>query len=148
MKVYPIIFTLFRMQPSADGLLDSKGKFGLTTNQIYYLPLENYSDNDIQKIVKFFDSEEYKILQKTTTTGQFLKDGFIKSLDINKIIGKKSKPMIIENNSSDIDLEKTMAAKKIKSFITKKHREHKNKKTKSNKSGGKKSTKKYSKKKS
>jgi type I restriction-modification system DNA methylase subunit len=80
-------FILFRMRPSADGLLDVEGNLGLMTDQIYYLPLEKYSNAEIQKIITFFNSEEYKTLQKITTTSQFLKDAFIKSLNIDKIIG-------------------------------------------------------------
>ena len=93
-------YILFRMQPSSQGLLDKTGKLGLS-GQIYFLPLQEYKINEINAIDKFFKSDIYKKLQQITTTGQYLKDSFIKNLDLNKII-----------HSS-----------KIKKFITKKHRE-------------------------
>jgi hypothetical protein len=136
-------FILFRMQPAVEGILDSTGNIGLSTDQIYYLPLEGYNKTDINKIVKFFKSEPYKILQKATTTGQFLKDVFIKSININKIIGKSPKSLIVEEseNSSEVD-KKEEAGKKIKTLITKKHREKKQQTKKSSK-GGKKYTRKH-----
>lgn len=131
-------FILFRMQPSVEGILDSTGNIGLSTDQIYYLPLEGYNKTDIGKIVNFFKSEQYKILQKATTTGQFLKDGFIKSINIDKITGKKPKLLIIENSTEE---KKEHARLKINKFITKKVREKKEKTKKASK-GGKKNTRK------
>lgn len=142
-------FILFRMQPAAEGVLDATGNVGLSTDQIYYLPLEEYNKTDVNNIIKFFKSEQYRVLQKATTTGQFLKDAFIKSININKIVGKTLKrKLIIEDDSSNSVTIKRDAAKKIKSFVTKKHRERKNKKTKNSKSGGKRYTKKNNNKKS
>jgi hypothetical protein len=83
-------YILYRMQPSAQGRLDKTGRYGLFS-QIYYLPLKDYTDKQIESIKEFFESDMYRTLQQVTTTGQYLKDAFIKSIDISKIIGEKSK---------------------------------------------------------
>ena len=77
-------YILFRMQPSSQGIIDKTGHLGLSS-QIYFLPLEEYSKNEIKGIEGFFKSNIYKKLQQITTTGQYLKDSFIKNLNIDKI---------------------------------------------------------------
>ncbi len=72
------------MQPSSQGIIDKTGHLGLSS-QIYFLPLEEYSTNEIKGIEGFFKSSIYKKLQQITTTGQYLKDSFIKNLNIDKI---------------------------------------------------------------
>ena len=83
-------YIFFRMQPSADGIMDKTGNFGLG-QQIYYLPLSTYNSEQKILIDNFFKSNDYKTLQQITTTGQYLKDAFIKSLNINKILAEKDK---------------------------------------------------------
>jgi hypothetical protein len=92
-------YMLFRMQPSSKGILDKTGELG-ASSQVYFLPLKQYNLNEIKHINSFFNSDTYNTLQKITTTGQYLKDSFVKTLDIDKII----------------------KSSKIKHFITKKHR--------------------------
>jgi hypothetical protein len=82
-------YILFRMQPQKEGILDESGKFGIGP-QIYYLSLSDYSNNQQLMIEEFFKSTDYRKLQQITTTGQYLKDSFIKSIDINKIIQNHS----------------------------------------------------------
>jgi hypothetical protein len=88
---YKIIkFFLFRMQPARDGVLDSTGKFGLG-QQIYYIPLTNFNKLQIEKISRFFKGNEYRKLQESTTTGQYLKDSFISHINISKVIESSNK---------------------------------------------------------
>lgn len=78
-------YILYRMQPSSQGRLDKSGVLGLSA-QIYFLPLNEYTKKQIESIDRFFKSDIYKTLQQLTTTGQYLKDAFIKHLNINKIL--------------------------------------------------------------
>jgi hypothetical protein len=77
-------YILYRMVPSSIGTIDSTGKYALTTDQMYYYPLQSAEDGE--KLRVFFTSEDYKKLVKMTTTGQFLKDTFISHLNIAKIL--------------------------------------------------------------
>jgi superfamily II DNA or RNA helicase len=78
-------YILFRMQPSATGIFDKTGQFGVGP-QIYYLSLIPYTISQRKMIENFFISQDYRKLQQITTTGQYLKDIFIKHIDIQKII--------------------------------------------------------------
>lgn len=125
-------YILFRMQPSSQGILDKTGKLGLSS-QIYFLPLKQYSVTEINAIDNFFKSDIYKKLQQITTTGQYLKDSFIKNLNINKIIKSSKLKNFITKKHRENKIKKDNASKKITNFI---------KKTKNRKRGGSKKTRK------
>ena len=78
-------YILFRMQPPATGIFDETGRFGVGP-QIYYLSLSDYNRSQRLLIDKFFNSQDYRKLQQITTTGQYLKDTFVKHIDIAQII--------------------------------------------------------------
>lgn len=95
---YKIIkFFLFRMQPARDGVLDSTGKFGLG-QQIYYIPLTTFNKLQIGKISRFFKGNEYRKLQESTTTGQYLKDAFISHINISNVIEASNKHFSISGS--------------------------------------------------
>jgi len=136
---------LFESKPMSDGFLDKNGEYGVGPHT-FYIPFETASDGKL--LEKFFKSDTYKTLVKVSITSQYLKTSLISYLNINKILGNKSKrEFIIEDSSSSSELVKREAAKKIKKFVTKKHRQRKIKnKTKSSTKGGKGKTKKLYKK--
>jgi hypothetical protein len=108
---------------------DYEGKYGMS-QLTFAIPITSKKQGD--EIVKAINSDKFKKIINATKWGAFQTDWRM---------FKYFKPDFYKY------FLKEDAGKKIKAFVTKKHREHKNNKTKSNKSGGKKSTKKYTKKK-
>ena len=70
------------MNPTNPGILDFKGNYGLYA-QIYYIPIKNIN---VKKMEAFFNSDNYNTLVKSITTSQFLKDSFVKYIDINQFL--------------------------------------------------------------
>lgn len=132
---------------------DFDGKYGMS--QITFgIPITSKKQGD--DIVKAINTDKFKEIIKATKWGAFQTDWrmfkYFKP-DFYKYFLKEEgktlkRKLIIEDDSSNSVTIKRDAAKKIKSFVTKKHRERKNKKTKNSKSGGKRYTKKNNNKKS
>lgn len=74
---------LFRMKPFELGMYD-KGDL-LLSSEIYFLPLTEFTKEEKENIITFFQSDIYKKMVSITTTSQFLKGGLVNYLDIEKI---------------------------------------------------------------
>ena len=74
---------LFRMKPFELGMYD-KGDL-LLSAEIYFLPLTEFTKEEKENIIAFFQSDIYKKMVTITTTSQFLKGGLVDYLDIDKI---------------------------------------------------------------
>jgi hypothetical protein len=136
-----------------DVIIDENGKYGITQEAIA-IRIKNQKEGNLLK--QCLMSKNFDDILKAMSFGNFridwrmfkyFKPDFYKYFlkEEGKTLKRK---LIIEDDSSNSVTIKRDAAKKIKSFVTKKHRERKNKKTKNSKSGGKRYTKKNNNKKS
>lgn len=73
------------MKPTNEGLLDFKGVYGLYA-QIYFIPIKGIN---IKKLQQFFTSNEYRTLVNSVTTSQYLKDAFVKHINIRLFLSKR-----------------------------------------------------------
>ena len=124
---------------------DYEGKYGMS-ELTFGIPITSKKQGD--EIVKAINTDKFKQIINATKWGAFQTDWrmfkYFKP-DFYKYFLKKDNHHI-EEQSGHSDSVKKEAAKKIKAFVTKKHREHKNTKSKNGKSGGKRYTKKTNKK--
>jgi hypothetical protein len=75
---------LFEAKPRSKPFYDKEGKYGVGPHTFYYICK---SDSDAQKMLSFFESEDYKKLLDLILTSQYLKAGFLKNLNIDIILG-------------------------------------------------------------
>ena len=79
---------LFMISTSNDFFVDTSGTYCVGPNTIY-ISLDAMSNHEIQLLVDFFASSDYKdLVTAVKTTRQFLKMALIQHLNINYIVGK------------------------------------------------------------
>lgn len=138
---------------------DYDGKYGISQGG-FGIPITSKKQGD--DIIKAINSDKFQQILKSTKWGAFqidyrmfkyFKPDFYKQFLKGEVNKNTKKDFIIEESSDSSDMIKRDAAKKIKKFITKKHRERKNKKksnaskkSKTSTKGGKRKTKKLYKK--
>jgi hypothetical protein len=99
-------YILFRMSPTHEGRLDFKGNYGLYA-QIYFIPIKGIN---VKKLQGFFSSEDYKTLVNSVTTSQYLKDSFVKHIDIGLFsLKRQTKKALSADNYSPDDSVKNVS---------------------------------------
>jgi hypothetical protein len=99
-------YILFRMSPTHEGRLDFKGNYGLYA-QIYFIPIKGIN---VKKLQGFFSSEDYKTLVNSVTTSQYLKDSFVKHIDIGLFsLKRQTKKALSSDNYSPDDSVKNIS---------------------------------------
>lgn len=81
-------YILFRMKPFSRGIYDKDGKFYLSS-QVYFIPLTQFTKEEKERIISFFESETYQTIMRLTTTSQFIKGSIIECLNIDYICSLK-----------------------------------------------------------
>ena len=94
------------MSPTHEGRLDFKGNYGLYA-QIYFIPIKGIN---VKKLQGFFSSEDYKTLVNSVTTSQYLKDSFVKHIDIGLFsLKRQTKKALSSDNYSPDDSVKNIS---------------------------------------
>ena len=126
---------LFENIPLSSGFSDFKGEYGVGPHT-FYVPFKTNTDGKL--LERFFKSNIYKTLVKTSLTSQYLKTSLLSHLNLNKILLKKSSKTKKALTTDDIHINSSKTKKnhyfqeKIKKKSNKigGNKRYKNKKTK------------------
>ena len=107
-------YILFRMSPTHEGKLDLKGNYGLYA-QIYFIPIKGIN---VKKLQGFFSSEDYKLLVNSITTSQYLKDSFVKHIDMGLFSSAIKIQAVVRGRQTRKKIKENKAIQTITKFIS------------------------------